>query len=82
MAEKLTQAAQEAIAEAVRIVREDKFERFARGSIAKHSGAPTPPPTPTPTPTIDPPQPKPTDPPTPEPPVDKPKSAYWGVFEE
>lgn len=86
MAGELTAEAKAAIADAVRMVREDRFEKFARGSITKHTGSPTPTPTPmptpTPTPTVDPPQPKPTDPPTPTPEPDKPRSAYWGVFEE
>lgn len=84
MAGELTAEAKAAIADAVRMVREDRFEAFARGSITKHTGTPTPTPTPSPTPTVDPPQPKPTDPPTPtpDPDKDKPRSAYWGVFEE
>jgi len=80
MAEQLTDAAKAAIADAVRIVKEDKWDRYLKDRIGKHS---------TTTPPVDPPNPKEGDPPTPptptDPPTDtppKPKSAYWGVFED
>lgn len=81
MPEKLTQAAQDAINEAVRIVREDKWDKFLRERVTKHSEG---------SPKNDPPNDPPVDPPTKnDPPNDPPsnedtktKSAYWGVFED
>ena len=86
--DKLTPDAQAALDEAIRIVREDKFEQFYRNTITKHH--PKDEPT-NPKPT----DPKPTDPkpdgptpppPAPEPtPIDPPKKthAYWGeLFDE
>jgi len=89
----LTPQAKAEIAEAIRIVREDKFEQYARTAIGKHTAkpepkpepeptptptpAPTPAPTPTPTPTPTPPPPK-NEPPTPvEPPRKKSRLSYW-----
>jgi len=75
----LTPEAKAAIADAVRIVREDKWDKFLKERVTKHSGnPPVDPPTPPTPPT--PPAP-PNDPPNPpNPPVDEPKrkSAYWG----
>jgi hypothetical protein len=81
----LTPEAKAAIADAVRIVKEDKWDKFLKERVAKHSG----------TPPADPPTPKPGDPPPPVPPTPNPpptdppndpakrKSAYWGdIFEE
>lgn len=80
----LTDAAKAAIADAIRIVREDKFEKYARTALGKHA---TPPPTPPPTPPSNDPVPrKSTNPPaTPPPPKDTPpeppapkRDAWWG----
>lgn len=87
----LTPEAKAAIADAVRIVREDKNEAWWRkkvGSANPPANPPTDPPKPT-DPPVDPPKPtdppvdppKPDDPPT-DPPIEPRKSAYWGVFDE
>jgi len=82
MADELTQAAKDAIADAVRIVKEDKWDAFLRDRVGKHAGQPTPTPTEPPAPTVDAPQPKTDTPPNPNtPPESGRKSAYWGVFE-
>lgn len=85
----LTEAAKAEIAEAIRIVREDRFEKYARTALGKH----------TPPPTVEPPvdelikpdevkadKKTPTDPVNPPPKKEEPeviepskkKSAYWG----
>lgn len=85
----LTDAAKAEIAEAIRIVRADRFEKHVRDTLGKHSPAPTPPaptpPTPTPTPPAPtPPAPGgPTPPPVKEPPADPPadppkRGLWWG----
>jgi hypothetical protein len=84
MGDELTQAAKDAIADAVRIVREDKWDKFLRGKVTNLSGTPpTDPPKPKEgDPPVDPPKPKEGDPPNPPADDEKRKSAYWGVFEE
>ena len=78
----LTDAAKAEIADAIRIVREDKFEKFVRERMAKPTDPPpTDPPTPPKTGEPVPPPPKPTDPPPtdpPTPPKTGSKSAWWG----
>jgi len=79
----LTDDAKKAIADAIRIVREDKFEAWAKTTIGKHGGNPA-------NPGVDPPPPKndPTDPPNDPsaPPPDgdnKEHSRYWGdIFKD
>ena len=80
MPEELTDAAKKEIAEAIRIVREDRFEKYVRGHVAKPAD-PLPPPDPnappvTP-PVTPPPGPDPNDPPN-DPPSDKEYSRWWG----
>jgi hypothetical protein len=74
----LTEDAKQELAEAIRIVREDNFEKFVRQSVGKT------PPTPTPDPLLDPNDP--TPPPPKVEPNDPPKptrSGYWGeLFSE
>jgi hypothetical protein len=83
----LTDDAKAELREAVRIVREDRFEQYARTALGKHTTAPADPPkdplvVPDPAPTdppkdpATPPPPKPADPPPPSETVKK--SAYWG----
>ena len=78
----LTDDAKKAIADAIRIVREDKFEAYARSTIGKHGNNPA-------NPGVDPPPPKTGD----EPPKDtsalpadgdnKEHSHYWGdIFKD
>lgn len=77
----LTDDARKELREAVRIVREDKFEAFVRSRVPKND----PPNDPPKDPLLDPPKndpepPPPKDPPT-DPPTDPPKgrkSAWWG----
>lgn len=78
----LTDDAKREIAEAIRIVREDRFESYARGWMEKQTPKPADPPV---VPPADPNNPPPPVPPTPaDPPADPPvdpnvrKSAYWG----
>lgn len=66
---KLTEEAQAAITEAVRIVREDRFEAFVRGRVSGPKSDANPGPG-------DPPPPKPGDPVTDTAP--KKKGLYWG----
>lgn len=77
----LTDAAKAEIKEAIRIVREDRFEKYVRERTAKVD-PPTPKPNdpPAPTPPVPPVPPKPSDPPTPTPtdPPEKEHSRYWG----
>lgn len=90
MVDELTDAAKAAIADAVRIVREDKMDKWIRDRMVKHSGTPptdppkppdppTPPTPPTPTDPPVPPPPTPTDPPKPP---EKRRSGYWGELDE
>lgn len=82
----LTDEAKAAIADAVRIVREDKMEAFLRDRLTKHTTPPAnDPPKPQDPPANDPPKPqdgptppppKPQDPP-PVPPTDAPKRSLW-----
>lgn len=86
----LTDAAKAEIAAAIRIVREDRFEQYARTAIEKHAPKndpptpPNPPVPPGPTPPIVPPGPTPPPPPPivppmpPEPPKKKSRLSYWG----
>lgn len=77
----LTDAAKKEIADAIRIVREDRFERYVRERLAKNEAAPTPdkPVTDAPVP----PPPVPADPQSePEPPTPKKRGLYWGDAEE
>lgn len=84
----LTEDAKAEIRDAIRIIREDRFEAFVRGRAAKPTDPPkdpifTPPVTPpvTTPPVATPPvtTPPPVKPPTPDPPNDqKRRSAYWG----
>jgi len=73
----LSDEAKAEIAEAVRIVREDRFESFVRGRLSGPSTDPAPKPG-------DPPPPKPGDPV--EPPAGNPETKkrglYWGDFAE
>lgn len=62
----LTPEAKAEIAEAIRIVREDRFEKFLRERLGKPSG--NDPPNPTPPPPKD---------PTNDPPTDPPKRGLW-----
>jgi len=75
---KLTEDAEAAIKEAIRIVREDKTEAWWRAKTTKPVEPPVDPKDP-----VDPPDPKdPIDPPDPKDPVDPPKdtrkSVWWG----
>jgi hypothetical protein len=85
----LTDDAKAEIAEAIRIIREDRFEKFVRSRqtpadppkdpVFDPSRDPDPTPDPPKDPPVDPPPPK--DPPTDPAPSDPPKgrkSAYWG----
>jgi hypothetical protein len=86
----LTDEAKAEIAEAIRIVREDRFEQYVRGHVSKSSvpsttPTPTTTPTPIPTPTTTPtPIPTPTTTPPPakpdpvEPPAQKKRGIWWG----
>lgn len=68
----LTDDAKKALSDAVAIVREDRFEKFARehiGKLGNKAGGPTPPPPDPKDPSADPP----TDPST-----DHSRSRYWG----
>jgi len=78
----LTEDAKKEIAEAIRIIREDRFERFARESLSKH--APKVDPIITDDPEKDGPTPPPEKDPEPEPePTPKSRSRYWGdIFED
>jgi hypothetical protein len=85
--DELTDAAKAEIRDAIRIVREDRFERYARERLEKwepKTPQPTPEPTPTPTPPT--PEPGPTPPPpNPEPaPESKPKKRglWWADAED
>ena len=79
----LTAEAKAAIADAVRIVKEDKFYAYAKTTLGKHANNPA-------NPGVDPPTPKTgdpsTDPPAPpvtDPPAETNKSRYWGeLFNE
>ena len=83
----LTPEAKAAIAEAIRIVREDKMDAFVRDRLTKHTSPPVDPnlpPKPDPNkPPVDPNKP-PVDPPVPDPnlppgpPPEPEKSAWWG----
>lgn len=84
----LTPEAQQAIDEAVRIVREDRFEAHARTVLGRHGGQPAgDPPTP-PVPPADPPTGGPPAPPVKDPTTEPPKPTgrprgYWGdIFTE
>lgn len=73
----LTDAAKKELHEAIAIIREDRFEKFARARLgAKPPTDPKPTDPPKPNDPPAPPPPNPNDPPTDPPPVDK--HAYWG----
>lgn len=94
----LTEEARNEIRAAIAIIREDKFEQYARTTLAKHAPKDEPPP-PEP-PKVDPPVPPappvpPTPPPGPTPPPPKPvdeppkvdppakrKHSYWGELDD
>lgn len=86
MSDGLTDEAKAELQAAIALIREDRFEKYARTAIKKNTPKPAdPPPPPTPQP-VDPPPPK-NDPPTPPPPkVDPPptdpppkkKRMWWG----
>jgi len=82
----LTDDAKTELAEAIRIVREDRFEKYVRERTPKQEPPKDPPKDPTKDPLIDP-EKDPKDPPNPPPPKDPPdpndppkgrKSAWWG----
>jgi len=65
----MSEEARKMIQDSIAIVREDRFERFVRGRMAKDEDAGKPKPN-------DPPKPPPNKPP--EPPAPGPKSLWWG----
>jgi hypothetical protein len=74
---KLTEDAEAAIKEAIRIVREDKSEAWWRNKVTPKADPPVDPKDPPKDPPVDPPDPK--DPPTDpnDPPKDPPKKSVW-----